>query len=173
MHIHLLSAHSAARSARTPATAASSSSATPAPAKRTECIFYGMSAGAAADHLFLANNTNRVVRIFDVRSGQLDARDVYRCPAGENNVRRILCAHRHLRHHLRSGEAHYSLVRPTNSEWRVCHRLDVDEYKTTFVVLYPVWVLCECCVRALSDASLCLEWTAHLSWECWQWRARV
>ena len=39
--------------------------------------------GGSEDDLFLADLANEVVRSFDVRSGRLGARDVFRCPVGE------------------------------------------------------------------------------------------
>ena len=105
-----------------------------------------MSVGVAADELFLADLKNRVVRVFDVRTGQLDARDVYRCPAEETMCNVVYSAKTDTCVITSSGEKEH-IVRSfgrTNSEWRECRRLDVDGYDTENA----------CCVSALSDGRL-------------------
>ena len=106
-----------------------------------------MSAGVAADELFLADSKNRVVRVFDVRTGQLDARDVYRCPAEEKMWTVAYSAKTDTLCVITSSGEKKHIVRSfgrTNSEWRECRRLDVDGYDSVN----------ECCVSALSDGRL-------------------
>ena len=93
----------------------------------------GMAVGRSAEELFLADAANRVVRAFDMRRGQLAARDIYRCPLREERFENALVhelwspehpidefgvqrAHRHTcrlhRLHRRFRDAqHHSIVR--------------------------------------------------------------
>ena len=83
-----------------------------------------------------------------MRSGQLDARDVYRCPAKETTMCVAYFTHTDTLCVITSGVPKH-IVRSfgrTNSEWRECLRLDVDGYGTTNTNV--------CCVSALSDGSL-------------------
>ena len=56
-------------------------------------FFVGVAAGGSEKELFLADIANGVVRAFDVRSGQLNARDVYRCPPDESVASVAYSAH--------------------------------------------------------------------------------
>ena len=113
----------------------------------SNCYISGMSAGAATDELFLADNENGVVRVFDVRTGQLDARDVYRCFAEEQMWTVAYGAETDTLCVITSSGAKKHIVRSfnrTNSEWCECCRLDVDRYDTEHT----------CCVSALGDGRL-------------------
>ena len=106
-----------------------------------------MSAGVAADELFLADYANRVVRVFGVRTGPLDARDVYCCPAEENMMNVAYSAKTDTLCVITASEVKKHIVRSfgrTNSEWRECRRLDIDGYDSGE----------RCCVSALSDGRL-------------------
>ena len=131
-------------------------------------------AGGRPDELFLADSANGVVRAFDMRSGQLDERDIpVRSPRrvfsalwwpvdrlDECGVQR---AHRHTCRLHEAGRANTirSFARANNSEWRECHRLEVE---VDFAGV----------LRALSDENLLLEatWMRRLSCECWRWTTR-
>ena len=92
-------------------------------------------AGGGASEVFLADRANRVVRTFDVRSGQLAARDVFRW-----SNRREFCfecgvqrarAHRHaVPFYTASNGMHTvrSLARDPDCEfaWRECHSIEVQ-----------------------------------------------
>ena len=110
-----------------------------------------MCAGASADELFLADCVNSVLRVFDVRTGQLDARDVYRCPAEEQMLNVAYCAHTDTLFVATWGYAPTVSYRVrslgrTNAEWRECHRLDLSRHKSSY---FP-----DVTLRALSDGSL-------------------
>ena len=103
-----------------------------------------MCAGASANELFLADSTN-VLRIFDVRTGQLDARDVYRCAAGESLTGVAYSAHTDTLFVATYGKKTHTVrsFARTNAEWRESHRLDLSADRYSLVSL-----------RALSDGSL-------------------
>ena len=114
-----------------------------------------MAAGGSAAELFIADRANNVVRAFDVRSGQLGARDVYRGSSGESVRSVAYSAHTDTlfigtwrEAMLFTYFATYSVrsLARTNSEseWRECHRIDLQ------MVYYfnSFWSL-----RALSDGS--------------------
>ena len=105
-----------------------------------------MCAGASANELFLADYANEVLRIFDVRTGQLDARDVYRCAARESPTGVAYSAHTDTLFVATLCGINTHTVRSfarTNAEWRECHRLDLSANS------HPRVSLC-----ALSDGSL-------------------
>ena len=109
--------------------------------------FLGMSAGAAKDELFLADEANKVVRVFNVRSGQLDARDVYRCPAGQDPDGVAYCAHTDTLFIATCGRQRHIILsfarENTESEWRECNHIELTGYQPYHVSLC-----------ALSDGSL-------------------
>ena len=123
------------------------------PNQTRECEFYGMCAGASANELFLADSANTVLRIFDVRTGQLDARDVYRCAAGECPTGVAYSAHTETLFVATRGNYTHTVrsFARTNAEWRECHRLDLSADLNYRVSL-----------RALSDGSLVfgVEWVS-------------
>ena len=105
-----------------------------------------MCAGATANELFLADFANDVHCIFDMRSGQLNARDVYRCAAGERPTGVAYSAHTDTLFVTTRGN-NMNTVRSfarTNAEWRECHRLDLSAF------LHPHRVS----LRAMSDGNL-------------------
>ena len=106
-----------------------------------------MSAGAAEHELFLADDSNKVVRVFNVRSGQLDARDVYRCPAVQDPDGVAYCAHTDTFFIATCGGQRHKIIsfarENSESEWRECNHIEFSEYQPYLVSL-----------RALSDGSL-------------------
>ena len=123
------------------------------PNETRECEFRGMCSGVSANELFLADFENDVLRIFDVRTGQLDARDVYRCAAGESPTGVAYSAHTDTLFVASFGintQTVRSFAR-TNAEWCECHRLDLSADPHHRVSL-----------RALSDGSLVfgVEWVS-------------
>ena len=115
-----------------------------------------MCAGASANELFLADFANGVLRRFDVLTGQLDARDVYRCAAGERPTGVAYSAHTDTLFVATLG-INTNTVRSfarTNAEWRECHRLDLSAFPYDRVSL-----------RAMSDGSLVFGLQHYLSAE--------
>ena len=87
-------------------------------------VIIGMAAGGSAEELFLADKANGVVRAFDVRSGQLEARDAYRLsdtaePGRFCYCRRVQRSPRDTLHlHVgKSLDIHRSLVRAHNRRY--------------------------------------------------------
>ena len=109
-----------------------------------ECQLFGMCGGASADELFIADTNNKVVHLFDLRTGQLNERDLFRCPTRERLTDVAYSAHTDTLFVATCGDSHTvrSLSR-TNSEWHQCNRLDLNGYT---LILYVS-------LRALSDGS--------------------
>ena len=117
-----------------------------------------MAAGGSAEELFLADKANGVVRAFDVRSGQLEARDAYRLSdtaepdafvtaveySAHPETLFICTWEKALIYTVRSFER--TIDATSNSSWRECNRLDVN------LGLERV----EGSLRALSDTTLVL-----------------
>ena len=115
------------------------------PNETRKCNFCGMCAGASANELFLADFANGVLRILDVRTGQLDELDVHRCAAGESLTGVAFSAHTDTLFVATLGNDTHTVrsFARTNAEWRECHRLDLSANPRHRVSL-----------RALSDGSL-------------------
>ena len=143
--------------------------------------FWGMSAGASAAQLFLADNQNYVVRAFDVRSGQLDARDAYRCTSGESLHDVAYVAHKDtlfVATCAPSGVQAVRLLGRTGSEWREFHQLALEGYTPNTrsklralsdeSLVFGVWRSAE--LRVLSaDSSHALQTPAQIQFSAAHW----
>lgn len=87
----------------------------------------GLCGGTAAHQLFIADNTNDVVRSFDVRFARLDARDVFRCAVDEHLHDVAYCAESLTLFVATTGSRDISVrsfARTNlNGDWSVCHRM--------------------------------------------------
>lgn len=111
----------------------------------TEVQFYGMSAGAKANEMFLADWKNRVVRLFNMSTGKLNVLDEYQCPEKETMYNVAYIAHTDTLLIATSGvKGHIfrSFSRADrNSEWHQCHSFYIEGNNTTKI----------CSLSALSE----------------------
>ena len=118
--------------------------------EETRVCLRGLCGGAAAHELFLADSPigRDVVRAFDVRTCQLDARDAYTPPIGErvNDVAynaesdSLFVATSHI---VGSEFIVRSFARRTDGQWSECHRMQLPEKE--------YWSMC---LRVLRDGTL-------------------
>ena len=113
----------------------------------------GLCGGAAAQELFLADECNRAVRVFDVRTGRLDERDAYTPPnvewvhdvaySAESDSLFVATYHRD-----GSGVVVRSLARRTDGQLSECHRMQLTREGDK-----KIWL------RVLRDGTLlCSQW---------------